>query len=118
MIVLVFFIYVSNSPLSIAFASVINTVIATIINTYPNRKLIGYSYKYQIQDIRLNFTAAIIMGVCVSLIGFIGISSKILLPIQIISGILIYLYLNLIIKNDNLYYILSLLKSLMKREKE
>ena len=118
MIVLVFFIYVSNSPLSIAFASVINTVIATIINTYPNRKLIGYSYKYQIQDIRLNFTAAIIMGVCVSLIGFIGISSKILLPIQIISGILIYLYLNLIIKNDNLYYILSLLKSLRKREKE
>lgn len=104
------FVFAAKSPVLIAGASVVNAVIATIINTYPNKKLIGYSYRYQFQDIALNFISSVIMGVFVSMVGLLSMNKLVLLCVQIIVGIVVYLVISVLLKNESLFYFLELLK--------
>ena len=113
-IVLLTTILFSNSPIYIAGAAIINTVIATIINTYPNRKLIGYSYKMQFCDLFSNLVTAIVMGMVVYFVGkYLYIdSSFVLLIIQVLVGFIVYIVFSLISKNKNLKYLINLLMQL------
>lgn len=114
-IVIVLFLIFTNTPKLLAVACLVNTLIATCINTFPNRKIIGYSYRLQIADLLPNLITAAIMGVCVWLVGFISINKILLLFLQIMVGVLVYIILNLIIKNQNLYFGFNLLKNFIKR---
>lgn len=116
-IVILLFVIFSNNPLTLAFSSIICTILATLINTYPNRKLLNYKYKYQIKDLLPNLILAIIMGIIISSMNSINIPTGILLIVQIIVGIITYLILSIITKNDNLSYLIDYAKTYFKRGK-
>ncbi|MBQ8322984.1 MAG: lipopolysaccharide biosynthesis protein [Clostridia bacterium] len=117
-IVILCFVLFSNKPEYLALASIINTVIATIINTAPNRKLIGYRYRLQIVDLFPNFLMAIVMGIAVYAIGLLKINIYLLLIIQVFTGIIVYFLLSLFLKNRNLKYILTSLKNFSRKDKQ
>lgn len=113
-IVLITAIFVAHSPVVIAIASVINTVIATIVNTYPNRKLIGYSYRLQLADLLPNFAIAVIMGIAVFFMGnLLNLSGWMELGLQVFAGLVIYVGLAAITRNQNLTYLFGLVKRLL-----
>ena len=116
-VVILLFILFTNNPIHLALACVVNTFIASIVNTAPNRKLIGYKYRYQILDLLPNLLTAFIMVVPVALIGYFNLSPILSLCLQIIVGIGIYLLINLIIKNESLYYIFGMAKKIFKSKK-
>ncbi len=117
LVVIVLFIAFSKSPYVLAFSEIVCTIIATLINSRPNIKLIGYKYSYQIADILSNLLMAIIMGVVVYLIQFI-ISNKIIcLLVQIIVGVLTYLFISILTKNKNFLYLIDLVKEKIGSEK-
>lgn len=109
-IVIFMFVILFDSPYMIAISSIVCTMIATAINTFPNVKLIGYTYKKQIVDLLPNMVISLIMAGIVMLIGKINIPVLLLMPIQVIAGVVFYLLLSILTNNSNFKYLISVLR--------
>jgi len=114
-LVIVCFVIFSNSPELLAVTAIINTIIATIVNTYPNRQLIGYRYRLQAADLLPNLILSVIMGAAVYSMNLIQINKLLLLALQVFTGALIYLVLSIVTKNENFYYFLSYAKKILHK---
>ena len=110
------FVYFSDSPIMLAASGILCTVVATIINTYPNRKLIGYSYRHQISDLLPNFMLSAAMGAAVMALGSLPVAPLLLLVIQVLAGAAVYVGLSLLFKNESFFYLLRYLNSFLKRK--
>lgn len=100
---------------AIAVGSVLYAIIATIINSFPNRKLIQYSYLEQIKDIFPFIWMSVVMGIVVYYIGLIPLSVGFVFILQIISGIFVYLFLSFVIRIDTLTYAHDMIRNLLKK---
>jgi len=112
------FIFFANNPQLLAIASIVCTAIQIIVNSIPNKILIGYSFKDQLIDVLPNLLSAGAMCGVVLLIQFtnpIGVSALIK---QIIIGICIYFTLSFVTKNKSLLYLIDSFKSFMRRKKQ
>lgn len=89
----------------IAYGLLIGNFISQYICAQPGKKLFGYGYWNQMKDVAPNFFIALIMGVLVYCIEFIGMSDILTLLIQILLGGCIYLLLSIITKNPSFIYI-------------
>lgn len=87
-----------NSPIAIAMTGVFTTIISSFINSYPNRKLINYSYLEQIKDLIPSLMASFVMLGCVLLVGQIALAPIWVMLIQIAVGIIVYLIISIVFK--------------------
>ncbi len=110
------FVLFTNRPEFLALACIINTFVATIVNTAPNRKLINYRYRLQIADLLPNLIIAILMGVAVYFIGLIKMHVILSFAVQVFSGILIYVLLSCITQNKNFKYLYNMIKPFLRRK--
>ena len=102
----------------IAIGSVVYSIIATIINSYPNKTLINYSYFEQIKDIFPSVWMSIVMGVITFSVGQIPVNIRISFLLQIITGVLSYISISICTKNDSFFYIKEkLIKQLLSGKK-
>lgn len=95
---------------AIAFGSIIGGVICTIINAYPNRELLGYSYTEQWRDLFPSLLLSIGMCVCIYGITFWGLATLATLTIQIAVGVTIYIGLAWLFRLESLGYIVGTMK--------
>ncbi len=116
-VVIVLFLIFTNTPEMLALACVLNTLIGTIVNTYPNRKIIGYRYRDQVIDLLPNLLMSLVMGAVVFLIGYLAINKLLLLILQIVVGVLTYILLNIITRNSTFKYYLDMARDMFKRKK-
>lgn len=105
----------SRTPEALAATALINTLIATITNSAPNKKLIGYGFKQQLCDILPSLVASVVMGGTVCAIGYISLPIWLTLIVQIISGMAVYVVINVIIKNPDLVYMWKTLKGCFRK---
>ena len=115
-IVIICFLLFSKGPVLLAISGIITAIIASIINIYPNKKLFGYGYRKQFQDLFLNFLISAIMGGAVIVIKFVKINIFISFIIQIISGVLIFIGLNILFKNENMSYAFAVAKAFLNKK--
>lgn len=108
------FMFFGKTPEMLALASVICTLVAIVVNSVPNRRLIGYSYSKQAADILPNLAISILMCGGVMLLGRLNINTVLLFFLQIAAGIVIYLLLSLITRNKNLGYLIGAVKERAK----
>ena len=99
------------SVMAMAYSLLISGLISQIINSWPNRYLLKYSYIDQIKDILPNIVIALIMGGFVYFISYLDLSILVSLVVQILSGGIIYLILSILTKNDSFIYLINILKS-------
>lgn len=97
--------------MAMAYSLLISSFTSQLINTWPNRYLLKYSYIDQIKDILPNIVMALIMGVFVYFISYLHLSVLVSLTIQILLGGIIYLILSILTKNDSFIYLINILKS-------
>ena len=116
-ITIAFFVFFSTSAEILASAYIFCTIIQIIVNSIPNKHLIGYKYSLQFMDIAPNLMIASIMCFSVFLIGIIPMSNTLSLLLQVISGSLIYICLSYLTKNESFKYFLDLFENLIKRRK-
>lgn len=90
----------------IAFSAMLGTIIASIINAFPNKKLLNYTYLEQIKDLLPNLLMSAVMGVAVYFMKYIPINAVLLLALQIITGVVIYLTLSIITRNYSFRFIM------------
>ena len=99
------------SPIALCIGNTIYAIIATIINSSPNKKLFNYSLKEQLMDVFKYLFPAIIMSIIVFLIGKISVNIYILLIMQVLIGVVIYVFICKLLKLDALDYIINYFKS-------
>ena len=98
--------------LSLIFTSIINQ----IINAWPNKKLLDYSYVQQLRDMLPSMLCTCAMGLCVYPLQLLPWSHWIVLPLQVVTGVVVYVALSFIFKLDSFNYILSTGKRLLNRK--
>ena len=86
---------------AMAYSLLLSSVASQIINSWPNKKLLNYSYIDQIKDIFPSAFLALIMGGAVYFLGYIRLPGIIVLVIQIVIGAIIYIGLSCILKIDS-----------------
>lgn len=113
--VIVIFISLNYGILAIAIGELIVSFLGQIINSWPNKKLLRYSYFEQLSDIFPNIIQALVMGGIVLIFENITPYEIVNLLIQIIIGALVYIFLSIVTKNETYMYLLNFLKQTFKR---
>lgn len=93
-----------------AYSSLVSSVLSQIINSWPNRKLLGYSYLEQLKDMLPNILLTLLMGAAVYSIYFLGLPDWLTLLIQIPLGVAVYVGAAKLFHVENFEYALALLK--------
>ena len=114
---LLIFVTMRFGTMVIAYGMMVSSVFSQIINSWPNRKILNYTYFQQLIDLLPNAIIAIIMGGIVWCINLFGFSSGITLIIQIFLGALIYLLLSMITKNESFRFLVGIIIPLIFRRK-
>lgn len=105
-------------PLAIAFGYMISTILAQLINSWPNKELLNYSFTEQIKDILPNILVAFCMGIVVWSLPEIESHIIVDLGVKIIVGIIVYIALSFATKNESLYYLLNNVKIMVRKQKK
>ncbi len=103
--ILIITVIVFDSPIYIAIGFAIEVFINFIINMYPNTKVINYSYKEQLMDVLPTTFLAIVMACSVFMVKYlldsaIVINNIMSLLFQAIIGLIIYVFLSFVFKNE------------------
>ena len=102
---------------AIAVSGLAYSVIATMFNAAPNRKLLDYSYFEQVKDILPSFALALLMGAVVYPISLISMPAILVLCMQVLVGAAVYVAMSAILKLEPFYYILNTIKQLKRRSR-
>ena len=102
--------------LAMAYSMLVGNVISQVINSWPNRKLLGYSYEDQIKDILPSICMAVFMGICVYTVTFLRLPSLVTLCIQVILGELIYIVGSAVLKMEPFLYLWNIAKMLIHKD--
>lgn len=94
-------------PFGIAVGLLITTILTQIINSTPNKWLIGYSFLNQICDTLPIMLLSIIMGGLVYLILLFRFNDIVTVILQCLTGAAVYVSLSMIFKVDSFFYILD-----------
>ncbi|MBQ3601888.1 MAG: lipopolysaccharide biosynthesis protein [Lachnospiraceae bacterium] len=104
-----------DSVLAIIWGSLIVEIFSTIINIPVNKKLLGYNYLEQLADVGTSLIISIITGVIIYGIGLFQIDSLIALILQVVCGVILYVFISKITRNENYKYLENFLKIIIKK---
>ena len=100
---------------AMAYSLLISTLASMIINSWPNKKLLNYSFLEQMKDIFPSILLALGMGVVVYLIGFLPIPTLPLLLIQVTCGGVLYIVGSAVFKLEPYVYVKGIVLSFIRR---
>lgn len=104
------------SPLAIAWGILFFNIFVYFVNAYPNKAIISYSYLDQLKDVAPNLIQATVMTSVVYFVGMLPFNIHIVLIFQILIGILLYVAMSIIFRNESFDYVLATIKE--KRAKK
>ena len=104
--------------MAMAYSLVVSGILSVMINAWPNRKLMGYSYSDQIRDILPSVLLALVMGLAVYTVRFLGLGDFVTLLIQVPLGAALYTVGSRFFCKDNYEYLLSMIKKFLGRKSE
>ena len=103
--------------MAMAYSLLVSMITSLIINSWPNRELLKYSFKEQIIDIFPSIALAVAMGIVVSFVDKLGFSSALTLLIQVPTGAIIYLIGSMLLHLDSFEYLLGIMKSFIHNKR-
>lgn len=104
------------SPLAIAVGQLVYSILAFVVNAYPNRKYIGYPIIQQLKDVGMNFALSLTMAIAVYSVSYVVSDMYICVLIQIILGALIYYILSRTFNKSDYSYVVEFVKNKLKKQ--
>ena len=101
---------------AIALTLIFTTVIGLVINSWPNRKLLDYSFFRQLSDMLPAILLTCVMGAGVFSLTLLGLRDWLLLPLQVLTGAAVYVALSWLTRVDSFMYVLGILQKILKRK--
>lgn len=100
-----------------AYSLIFTSVLSQVINAFPNRKLLSYSYGKQLLDILPALLLAAVMGAIVFCVSFLNLSDILTLCVQVPLGAAIYVGGAWLLKLESFFYIKNQAVKILKRKK-
>lgn len=101
---------------AMAYSLLATTLLSQVINAWPNKKLLGYSYLEQVKDMLPQMALSCVMGAAVYAINFLNLGDVVTLLIQVPLGALIYVAGSWLFKLDSFIYLLGMLKKMLSNK--
>ncbi len=102
-----------ETPLAIAVATTATTPIGLLINAYPNKKLIGYSFSEQVRDILPALLLSLGMLAAVFAVELLQMNTLLTLIVQVAVGVCVYVALSALFRIADFRYLLDLIKNFL-----
>ena len=103
------------SVMAMAYSLLVSSVSGQIINSWPNKKLLNYSYLEQLKDMLPQIGMSVLMGVVVYCVQFMKLGTVLTLVIQVLLGMALYFGMSVLFKVDSFNYLISVAKSLLAK---
>ena len=100
--------------LVMAYSLLFTTILSTFINSYPNRKLMDYTYLEQIKDMLPSMLLAVVMSAVIMPMKFIISNTLLLIILQIFCGGVFYILGAKIIGFSSYYNIIKIIQHFFK----
>ena len=110
LIVLAVSVLAFDSVVAIAVGFVFSAWLDVWVTSLPLKGLLGYSFLAQVRDTWKSALSSLLMAAAVWALGHLPLSGIAGLLLQIVAGGALYLILNLVLKNESLVYLLSVVK--------
>ena len=101
---------------AIAISFLVSTIISTIINVGPNKKLLKYGYIEQIKDLLNPIIPIFSMVITTYAAGLLKLSPFTMLCVQVPVGVITYIFISALTKNESFQYSLTMIKRLFKKK--
>jgi len=111
----ILFISLNYGVYAIALGGVVSGIISSVVNAYPNKKLLGYSYLEQIKDIIPSLFLSLFMGIVAYSIKFLGFTTWVTLFMQITSGVILYYLISKLLKIECFNYLKSVATEFIRK---
>ena len=106
---------INISVKAMACSLLVSSVCSQIINSWPNKKLLDYSYLAQLKDIFPNIVLAVFMGIIIWPVSVIGFTPIVTLLIQVLLGVAIFLVESILTKNESFRYLVSVIAPMLQK---
>lgn len=103
-------------PMAMAYSMLISSIASQIINSWPNRKLLGYSYAEQIKDVLSSILLAVAMGMAVWCVSLTNLPVLIVFIVQVLLGAVIYVAGSAFFRIEAYMYLKKLLGSFVEKK--
>lgn len=100
---------------AMAYSLLVVSFLSQIVNSWPNKYLLNYSYFEQLKDILPSISLALVMSVSIYPISFLHLPNIVIIMIQIILGVSIYIGGSKILKLDSFQYLWKIIKSMFAK---
>lgn len=100
---------------AMALSLLVVSVLGQIINSWPNRKLLGYHYLDQLKDMLPQIMISLVMGAIVYCVKYIGLNNLFTLIIQVPLGVALYVGLSKLFRIDSFEYIIDVARYFLKK---
>ena len=97
------------------YATVLTSFIAFFLNSHYSGQLLGYSSWMQIKDITPSYSVATIIALSVYFLKYLPLSSWVVLPMQILVGVMVLIFLCKITKMEEYQELMGVLKPYIKK---
>lgn len=97
-------------------AGVICAYLKLVINAWPGKALIDYGVFDQIRDLTPYLLLSLIMGLVTLSLERLHLSDPVLLPLQVVTGIMVYLLGSVLFRVESLSYVLQTAKGILKKQ--
>lgn len=94
--------------IGLAFSVLISYCVGTVVNIYPNGRLIQYGFREQIKDVFPEVINVVFMTTIVYLLNFLPMNYKLVFLFQVISGIILYILISYLFKMESFKYLLNI----------
>ncbi len=105
------------SVMAMAYSLFFTSIICQMINAWPNKKLLGYSYFNQFMDMLPQICISLFMGAIVYSVQFLGLNDILTLTIQIPLGMVIYVALSKTFRVESYTYVIDTVKGFLNKRK-
>lgn len=93
-----------------AYSLLFTSVCSQIINSWPNRKLLNYSYASQIRDILPGILLAVFMGFVITPVAWLGFPDAATLAVQVTLGAVVYIAGSAVLGLEEFRYLWGMLR--------
>ena len=100
------------------YTNIVTSIISYFINSHYSGKYLGYSSLMQLRDISKSYLLALFVAIAVYFLKYLSSSYWIVLPMQIVVGIIVFVFLCKITNNEELKEIIQLSKQYLIRKNE
>lgn len=106
-------------PVWIAFGMIVSGFVAQFVNSFPNKKLLNYSFFEQVKDLLPSLLLSLVMGGIVYAMNYIPVLPYwVILVLQIFTGILVYWLGSILFRNSTYRYLVEAGKQILHRRRQ